>query len=397
MKSDMQEFCWFRSMRLILAVMALAAFPLATMAAENKLEQNAALGVAYDSNRLLVSSPDEEFYGTRQRAGVKYYSDNQQYRFDSGFKVIDEYLPESRENEVDQIMLDLGGIARGPKSQLNANVSVQKDSTLASEVQATGFVNENKNRLRSSGSLGYTYSLSEIDSFSAGTSCEKVDYDDIVSGQLSEYVYAALNGGYSRAVSDRDKVRLSLFGSDLENQYLQTNSKTTGFSVGWSRPLSEAWSFDASFGRRKSEYVRELGRFKFENSNSSRITDFKLKYSGDQWQYSLLGSYSVQPGNLGELVNRKTIDISAWHPLTDVMGFSGQLRYWQQRSDLTVSLGSDLDSSLASLSLNWRLERTLFLVANLNRIDRWMLYEDDSVYSNGVVFELVWASDPLFL
>jgi len=367
------------------------------LAAEDKLEENAAFGIAYDSNRLLEESPDDRFYGTRQRAGIKYYSDAERYRIDTGLKIVDEYLPESREDEVDQIKFDLGGVAKTRKSQLEAALHIQSDSTLAAEVQAAGFVNDNKDRLRAIGDLSYTYSLSEVDYFTAETSYETVNYEDILPGQLSEYVYKQLSGGYRRSISEWDNVQFSMFASELENDDLRTNSQTKGISLGWSRALNDVWNFDVSFGRRKSEYVRDLGWLEIENDNSSRVTDFKLKYKGYRWQYSLLGSYGILPGNAGELVNRKTIDMSFWHPLLEVVSLSGQLIYWQQRSDLTVTPGNDLDALQAYLALNWRLDSNLFLVTNLNRIDRRMLYEDDSVYSNGIVFEVVWASDPLFL
>ena len=368
-----------------------------SLASEDRFEENAAFGGAYDSNRLLVESPENEMYGSRQRAGIKFLSDAEKYRIESGVKVIDEYLPESRENEVDQLKFDLGGSARSPKSLLNASLSIQSDSTLSTEVQSSGFVNENKDRLRSVASVGYNYSLSETDLINGGASYERVDYEDILPGQLSEYGYSGLRGGYTRSVSGRDQVVLSLFGSELENEDIKTNTTTLGFSIGWNRLLSASWSMDANFGRRKSEYVRDFGFTEFQNTNSSRITDFKLKYAGQRWQYSMLGSYSVLPGNAGELVNRKTLDISAWFPFNEVVGASGQLLYWQQRSDLTVSPGSDLDTLQASLAVNWRIERTIYLVSSVNRIERRMLFEDDSVYSNGIVFEVVWASDPLFL
>ena len=380
-----------------LAIVWLVAVAGRSLASENRIEENAALGITYDSNRLLVESPEKEIYGSRQRAGIMMSSDANRYRINSGVKVVDEYLPESRENEVDQLKFDLGGSIKSTKSLLNASLNVQSDSTLSADVQSSGFVNENKDRLRSVATVGYQYSLSEADVLSGNASYEKVDYEDILPGQLSEYGYAGLRGGYARSISSKDKLVLSLFGSELENEDVQTNTTTLGLSIGWSRLLSEAWSLDANFGRRKSEYVKDLGFTEFQNTNSSRVTDVKLKYAGQRWQYSMLGSYSVLPGNAGELVNRKSLDMSAWFPFSEVVGVSGQLLYWQQRSDLTVSPGSDLDTLQASLVLNWRVERALYLIASVNRIERRMLFEDDSVYSNGIVFEMVWASNPLFL
>lgn len=368
------------------------------VAAREEVLLNASAGAFYDSNRTLVEGDGNEVNGTHQRARVRYQAATESSSIEGAFNALEQQLPGYEYLENDRLGISLAGNGKFERSNLNSSLSVQRDTTLSTEVQAAGVINENKDRLLSTLTGGYGYLVTERDQLNIGVSAEKVDYDDIRSAQLAEYLFYGVDAGYSRSLSETTQLQFSLYESVLDNDESGLTSDTVGFIVNLEQQISPVWRWKAGLGRRESRYEWEMlpgSADDFEGTDRSRVSDFELTYDGETARVKLFGAYDLVPSSGGSLVARRSVGTTVLQSWSAVQNTFLSMRYWEQRSDLAIKSGEDLDSLQLTLEHNWRLLRKMNLVFRYSRFDRLLLATDARADSDFVEIEIAWIEDPL--
>ena len=368
------------------------------VAAREDVLLNASAGAFYDSNRTLVEGNGNEVNGTHQRARVRYQVATESSRIEGALNVLEQQLPGYEYLENDRLGISFFGNSELERASLNSSVSLQRDTTLSTEVQAAGVINENKDRLLSTLAGGYGYLLTERDQLNVGVTAEKVDYDDIRSAELAEYLFYGVDAGYTRRFSDTTRLQLSLYESVLDNDESGLTGDTVGFIVNLEQQLTPVWRWKAGLGRRESRYEweRVAGLADgFTDTSRSRVSDFELAYDGETARMKLFGAYDLVPSSGGSLVARRSAGTTILQSWSAVQNTLLNMRYWEQRSDLEVKSGEDLDSLQFTLEHNWRLMRKMNLVFRYSRFERLLLATDARAESDFVEFEIAWIEDPL--
>lgn len=368
------------------------------VAAREEVLLNASAGAFYDSNRTLVEGDGNEVNGTHQRARVRYQAATESSSIEGAFNALEQQLPGYEYLENDRLGISLAGNGKFERSNLNSSLSVQRDTTLSTEVQAAGVINENKDRLLSTLAGGYGYLVTERDQLNIGVSAEKVDYDDIRSAQLAEYLFYGVDAGYSRSLNETTRLQFSLYESVLDNDESGLTSDTVGFIVNLEQQISPVWHWKAGLGRRESRYEWEMlpgSADDFEGTDRSRVSDFELTYDGETARVKLFGAYDLVPSSGGNLVARRSAGATMLQSWSAVQNTLLSMRYWEQRSDLAIKSGEDLDSLQLTLEHNWRLLRKMNLVFRYSRFDRLLLATDARADSDFVEIEIAWIEDPL--
>lgn len=368
------------------------------VAAREEVLLNASAGAFYDSNRTLVEGDGNEVNGTHQRARVSYQAATESSSIEGAFNVLEQQLPGYEYLENDRFGISFTGNGEFERSNLNSSLSVQRDTTLSTEVQAAGVINENKDRLLSTLAGGYGYLVTERDQLNIGVSAEKVDYDDIRSAQLAEYLFYGVDAGYSRSLNETTRLQFSLYESVLDNDESGLISDTVGFIVNLEQQISPVWHWKAGLGRRESRYEWEMlpgSADDFEGTDRSRVSDFELTYDGETARVKLFGAYDLVPSSGGNLVARRSAGATMLQSWSAVQNTLLSMRYWEQRSDLAIKSGEDLDSLQLTLEHNWRLLRKMNLVFRYSRFDRLLLATDARADSDFVEIEIAWIEDPL--
>ncbi|NPU90923.1 MAG: hypothetical protein HPY82_03350 [Gammaproteobacteria bacterium] len=368
------------------------------VAAREEVLLNASAGAFYDSNRTLVEGDGNEVNGTHQRARVRYQAATESSSIEGAFNALEQQLPGYEYLENDRLGISLAGNGKFERSNLNSSLSVQRDTTLSTEVQAAGVINENKDRLLSTLAGGYGYLVTERDQLNIGVSAEKVDYDDIRSAQLAEYLFYGVDAGYSRSLNETTRLQFSLYESVLDNDESGLISDTVGFIVNLEQQISPVWHWKAGLGRRESRYEWEMlpgSADDFEGTDRSRVSDFELTYDGETARVKLFGAYDLVPSSGGNLVARRSAGATMLQSWSAVQNTLLSMRYWEQRSDLAIKSGEDLDSLQLTLEHNWRLLRKMNLVFRYSRFDRLLLATDARADSDFVEIEIAWIEDPL--
>lgn len=378
-------------------------------AAQDDIRLNATAGALYDSNRELRPDHSEELSGTVARAGLRYTRATERTQWETGLKLSEEYFPDFRELENDSTSLSVSGVTQWERSRLTSKVDLISDTSLSTEVQTSGAAQQRKDRLRSTFAVNYEFSLSEVDQLMVGGSAETVDYENIVPGQLVEYDYFGANLGYGRALRQTSMLQVYMFENRLRNDTGGYENDVKGVKLAWTEALSETTDLKLSLGKRTSRFRQDAFRlalidgrlqivpYQFEQEDKGTLYELEWKYQGSLVRTSLTGSWDLVPSSSGNLVDRKRVTSSTFLPWTASISSFINLSYWEQMSEIESQTSDDTRGHLLGMSLNWQLDRKLYTVFRVQRLERELIQRNQSAWSNQVVMEIAWLEDPFFL
>lgn len=369
-------------------------------AASDEVLVNASAGVFYESNRSLVEDDKTELAGTHQRARMEYQTQTETATFSGALSGVEEQLQNYQDSENDSVALSLEGARNFERSHLYGSAQTQQNTTLSTEVRAAGFTSENKDRLYTTVSGGYGYSLTSKDQIDVNVAAEHVDYADIRASQLAEYLYYSVNTGYSRQIDETKKLQFLVYESVLDNDRSGVTHDTTGVRTSWDQQLTPVWRMKAGVGARRSVYEtqwRSRSGSKITHSESSwgRVTDFELAGQGEILKSRLFAAYDLAPGSGGNIVARQSLGGSLYRPWSSAHSTAFSIQSWKQRSEMESHSGDDLESLQATLTHEWRFFRKMNVVFRYSRIERELTESGVTAHSDFAGFEIAWIEDPL--
>lgn len=356
---------------------ALLALPLATHAAEWFVTPKISTRAGYNDNLTITTQPHngveeldlipEAFFGRKtETSGI-----TGQARFDAR-----RYWGESGLNTNDRL-LNLHMYDNGQRMGWTLDGNITKDTTLQSELNATGLVLQRTPRLTRSVSPGWSYMLDEQTQLKLDYQYQDVRYPDQSTLLYQDYRINTLTA----AISHQYSQRLQLFGNASLTSYRTTknqlpfrgeiNARYAVLEVGASYAFNETLSATAYAGVRRSRTTIQeqlplfyIGPYPvFGPPQDVTATNIGSAFNASIQKRFQTGAVSanlsrqIQPTGYGGLIETDRVTLSANHRLSP--RFSDAMSIGLYQTKAVSSNVSNLDRTFIRLepSFTWRLSR----------------------------------------
>jgi hypothetical protein len=212
----------------------------------------------------------------------------------------DTRFRDNSQNDNSGQLLKLDSAYKLGRSLFRLNGSYELDSTLTSELETTGFVQEHKRRIKKSLSPSWSYDLTERASTQLGYSYTDVSYEDAELTSLSGYRYDSLFAALSYRMTELSQISATATASVYDSES-GTEYDTRGLRFGFSSMLSETLSTNLSVGVNRSSSSSNTAE---STSDTGLTLDLSLKKS---WEISSLsGTLSISESPSGDGMRHTT-------------------------------------------------------------------------------------------
>jgi hypothetical protein len=292
-------------------------------------------------------------------------------------------------------LLKLDSAYKLGRSLFRMNGAYEVDSTLTSELETTGYVQEHKRRVKKSLSPSWSYNLTERASTQLGYSYTDVTYEDAELTSLSGYRYDTLYASLTYLLSELSQISVTAIASDYEADRTGMEYDTRGLRLGFVSQLSETLSTSLSVGMDRSS--SELTGAE-STSDTGLTLDLSLQKS---WEISSLrGTLSMSESPSGDGMRHTTkLGINYNRKLSPRTTFSVNTSLVENSS----GGGRDDDSDdrryvTFEPKLSWKATRWWTLSTSYRyRAQEYTASNDGVARSNAVFFNLsyVWPRENL--
>ncbi len=192
-------------------------------------------------------------------------------------------------------LLKLDSAYKLNRSLLRLNGAYEVDSTLTSELETTGYVQQNKRRIKKSFSPSWSYDLTERASTQLGYSYSDVSYKDAEQMGLSDYRYDTLYAALTYRLSELSQASVTAVASAYESDRTGLEYDTRGLRFGFASQLSETLSTNLSLGFERSSSKSDVAE---STSDTGLTLDLSLQ---KRWEISSLrGTLSMSESPSGD-------------------------------------------------------------------------------------------------
>lgn len=251
----------------------------------------------------------------------------------------------------------LAGIHREyERAEIDLGAQYADESTLGTEIAATGIVRPNTHRRTGGTDLSVSYMPAESRILFAQFSYEDVSYYGDETRSLTGYRYPNLSLGERFVLSDRATLSLSAFEARLLSDFEGNDSVQRGLQLGVTYALSEVTRIDASVGGSDRKLAGQNSRGTVISANLSREMS--------RGRLTLGYTRNLVPYGYGIFVERQEFSASGLWQMTPAL--DAVLAARAIRNDQAVSgLLSDRKSyDGVSVALHWRVSETWRLDAH---------------------------------
>jgi hypothetical protein len=379
-----------------------------TQAAEWSLGPEVKVGARYEDNpRLVEDGSEDDITGGFLDLEAVAARRTETSTFEIRPRLYFDRYDESDEDSDDQY-LDTFFRSRGQRSTFDfrANISNQQvrrgetssvefaESELDEEDESTsGRLDRRRDRLRWRVRPEYAFDLTQRTKIGIGVEYVDVDYNNEELGEASDYWYATGELFAERALSQKNRIRLTAFTNKYDNSGVNNDSTSFGGSLRFERELTETFKWYASGGAQRTNV---------EAGDDKEIDDNQTSYIfttgvNRQWERTRLlaeASRSVDPSGSGFLKTRDGVRINLRHEFRP--RWAGELGVYAFRDDnlddaLEINK-RDYASSVAKLS--WQMSRVWFVEGSYAYT--YQDYEDTpgDADSNSIALSVVYRPFP---
>jgi hypothetical protein len=235
------------------------------------------------------------------------------------------------------------------RSQWTVSSGFTRDTTLTSEIGATGIVQANRRHEGITVSAGPTLQATERVAVGAQAYWLDSRYVDAESTGLVNYEYRAATLFANIALSELEGISWTAQHSELRVDGQDSRTRSTNISLGWRyRPLA-LWTLDLSAGPAFVE--TDFG------NDSGVVFSADLQRRSERWTSGLKAARDLTPTGRGVLTRRDQLVLSADRRFTERLSGAVAAR-WIRNQDLLPQPGvafSEVEYGRLELSLNWRL------------------------------------------
>jgi hypothetical protein len=244
------------------------------------------------------------------------------------------------------------------RSYWNASADLIRDTTLTSELGATGLVQANRRHRSLALSLGPSFSLTER--LSAGAQAYFLDsrYSQTEDTALTDYQYESLSVYAKFATTERSDFSLVTQGGELEPEQ---GGRTRDLSVrlAWTYAPHALWTAKVSAG---PSYVDTDLR-----TDTGAVLDADLQRQGERWTFSSGVARMLVPTGRGVLTRRDRAGFGVSHRTTERLSCS-LLAQWLRNEDVSTGFSDaarELEYGRLEATFDWKFSQHWSLALTL--------------------------------
>ena len=382
---------------LLIAIVVFAGTPPAHADSVLSLDPMLTLRYGYNSNLRLETEEELETMRASVDAGVKWGRRTETSQLDAEFHWIWLDYDEAEFANTDDLTARISYANQFERTGVRLATAAARENVLTTEIEDTGFADIGVQRERLIGSGGFDYQSSLRTRWGVEFGLETAEYEQ--SDRYVDYDYDSVSLYRARDLSSKSGFTMRAEYADFETDDGFTKSETVSLNLEYKSRLSETLSWHAGFGRNRTRSVDTFIFFVFPIVQTSEDygwnADLGLR---KQWQYttlSLQAGQSVRPSGQGALVNRRSLNVSLRHDLSDFVSIrlAGGLRSFEDTNTLTRS-GNDRTFSQVALAMDFALSRNWRLSSEFSHRTQEFERRDDAASGSIVSLTLSYSPSP---
>lgn len=357
-----------------LLIAAVLSVPAAVSSAEWTAAPAFFLNADHQSNRTLrPGAPDSQALGASVDMVIARRSETSELLFAPHYYA--RRVNHDVEADFDDLRLPLRWRRDFERSSLSVGAQFADESTLSTELAATGIVLADAARVTRGADMSWGFAHADDRQLDVAAGVSDVRYTGGFDARLVDYRYSSLSVTENFAHSPRLGWSIGGFGSRLASEGGDNQSRESGVSLGLQFQWSENTRVAASFG---------LSQREFDGSRQDgRTGSIELSHRGETRHWNFSFDHSLVPYGTGVLVERDTAQFSVLQNFAARV--QGLVRAGLSRNeDVLTSRGVDARTYRhAEAELRWQFKETwnVGLVTgyadaqdpgNVQPVDGWM-------------------------
>jgi hypothetical protein len=349
--------------------------PRSATAAEWSLGPEAKLSGRYEDNARLSEDGDEdEIWGGALDLAL--VGERRTDRTSLSFRprlYFDRY-DDSDEDSDDQY-LDVFFKSKGQRSRFDFRGNLSNEQVRRGEDSSVGFeeseldetddstsgrINRRRDRLRWRVRPEYTFSLNQRTRIGAGGQYIDVDYNNEAPGEALDYTDATGELFFERDLSEKNRLRVTAFGSKYEADRISNDSTSYGGGLRFERDVTETFTWHAAAGAQSTD-IEAGDSDQLDETQTSYIFSTGMRREWELTRFQAEVSRSVDPSGSGFLKTRDGIRLNLRRQLRPRWStFVGVYAFKDDDVDDMVE-ANRRDHVRGDVRLTWQASRTWFI------------------------------------
>jgi len=324
-------------------------------------EPGVRLGLFYEDNvRLSVRNPESSPGGIAEAYGLLSRS-TEASDLSVRAGAISRYYVDVSELDTTDGSLEAAWAYRTERSEFGLGASFLYDSTLTSEEETTGLVQDRKRRKRFEIAPTWQYNVSERARLGANFSFVDVSYEDVPQIVLTDYQFASLGLTGEYDLTERTDLvgRLTFEQYDPEAQVFG-RTQSSGAEAGFNYQISERTTLTALGGVRYAETDSGIPGQE-DDSSTGPIFEVELQRDYEPGSIGIVIGRSLLPSGRGRLLDTTRAVLTVSRPVTERL--TGRLRVLgvRNRNEAGGATFNDRDYLLIAPGVRWQLGQSTWL------------------------------------
>jgi hypothetical protein len=281
---------------------------------------------------------------------------------------------DDRGADTDDQLLYAGGRWDGERSRLTIDGEFLRQSSLYTELEDTGFLEDTQRRVDKSINTQYNYTVIEDTQVFAGASYSEVDFPNETPVSLTEYSVESVNAGVVYNFDTLNYVTLSVFNANYEADTFVSDVETNGTTIRYDKTINELWRGYTQVGYRKSNFKNEELGMTVRDDDTGTSYDVGATRQSQVSTLSIEASNSLQPSADGDVSERTEVNLRYKRLFSD--RFSSRIDLdWFEDESINNEQESDREYWTLSLGADYRLAQKWYLTSQVRHRDQ--KFDDD--------------------
>lgn len=243
-------------------------------------------------------------------------------------------------------------------------LSHNRDSSLVSELDVSGLIQNQIRREVSTAFVSGQYSVSELNLLSLQLNGQQVDYADSAQSGLVDYDYYYLNTDWHHQFRPAHRAVIALSLSQYQTELNQQEVKNLGITVGVQGALNELWEYNFSVGVRETTtktvilvpnfFFFTVTPVEFESDEQGSLLNVQISREFLSHQLRLQLQRSTRPSGGGEFLESDTFSLNQQGRLSRRLSWTNRVQWITNREVSNDSATSDRDYYSLQPGLTWR-------------------------------------------
>jgi hypothetical protein len=300
------------------------AAPCLAPAASWTLESDAAVSSEYNDNQRLTSEQQEAVWGRHADLDMRILGATPK----SDFRLNPKYRL-SRFSSAEELDSDVAAMAMstrllGERVVSELSLDWRRDTTLTSELEDTGLVQTNKNRITRGAHPYIQYAITERMEGQLRWDYTDVAYEDASLTGLTDYSHRSLAGTLVFKRSSRDSLQADMYASRLDAPEIGNQVMDVGARASFTHAFYERSYGTFTIGAHRVETTQELPGPDFQITRHGFLGSVLLTQERARTTWKAQAQRTIDPSGYGTLVQNDRFDLAVTERLSP---------YWTIRLD----------------------------------------------------------------